>query len=295
MQEYSSAELRSFKKYYTDLLMYICNSVELSSRLFFADLLSHYMIQVIWSLEEPIQQTVKLLDTVEIQISLNPQNFHKFVDVLAKDRPMQHLCDKLRSTCGECDNVCQSTSTDQWCSGVAKLKFTQPVSSVTLPPKTSGEQRMHVHVHVYSEIACTNQLQVTHLVYSQYPHLSHTAYGDYQILVHPLQLLINFTPQLQLIQPQLQPQAAYIYLHPLTCATLLKRPSLPPLNIPPLLPPYLPFSILAQNPHTFNLIFTSILTPLHLYLTPLYLDCPLLPSTLTVPYSPPPPPNSPPP
>ena len=54
-----------------------------------------------------------LLDSVEGQIKMNPQKFYKFVDELEKDSPMQHLCDKLRSTCGECDNVCLSTSTDQ--------------------------------------------------------------------------------------------------------------------------------------------------------------------------------------
>ena len=54
-----------------------------------------------------------LLDSVEGQIKMDPQNFYKFVDELEKDSPMQHLCDKLRSTCGECDNVCLSTSTDQ--------------------------------------------------------------------------------------------------------------------------------------------------------------------------------------
>ena len=85
-----------------------------------------------------------LLDAIETMISMDPHNFYKFVGELEKDSPMQHLCDKLRSTCGECDNVCQSTSTDQWCSGVAQLKSTQPVSSVTLPPNTSGEQRMCV-------------------------------------------------------------------------------------------------------------------------------------------------------
>ena len=70
------------------------------------------------------QKAVELLNATEAVIKINPQIFYKFVDELEKDSPMQHLCDKLRSTCGECDNVCQSTSTDQWCSGVAQLKST---------------------------------------------------------------------------------------------------------------------------------------------------------------------------
>ena len=57
------------------------------------------------------QRVSELLDATETTIQLDPQNFHKFVEKLAKDSSMQHLCDKLRSTCGECDTV--STSTDQ--------------------------------------------------------------------------------------------------------------------------------------------------------------------------------------
>ena len=103
--------------HYTDLLMNIHNPAELSERLFAADLLSIHMIQAIRSLKKPVQQLVKLLDTVEIQISLDPLKFDTFVNEL---RPMQHLCDKLRSTCGECDvseYMCQLTSgVLAWCS-----------------------------------------------------------------------------------------------------------------------------------------------------------------------------------
>ena len=109
MQEYSSAELRSFEQYYTVLLKNIRNPVKLSKGLFSANLLSRYMLQAIGFLEKPQQfQIVKLLDTVKIQISLDPDVFYKFVDVLEKGSSMQHLCDELRSTCGECDNVCLS-------------------------------------------------------------------------------------------------------------------------------------------------------------------------------------------
>ena len=144
IQEYSSAELRSFKMHYTDLLMNIHNLAELSERLFAADLLSFYMIQAICSLKKPVQRLVKLLDTVEIQISLDPLKFDTFVKELRKDRPMQHLCDKLRSTCGECDNVCLSTLTDQWCSGVAQLMEDEVIPAI-LPTRTPSEQRMSVY------------------------------------------------------------------------------------------------------------------------------------------------------
>ena len=146
----SSAELRSFKEHYTDLLMNIHDPAELLKRLFSADLLSYHMIKALRSLKKPGEQikVQKLLDIVEIQISIDPLKFDTFVTELRKDsQPMQHLCDKLRSTCGECDNVCLSTSTDQWCSGLAQLKsqhmdpFDEVVSSMTLPQSTSGEQR----------------------------------------------------------------------------------------------------------------------------------------------------------
>ena len=115
MQESSSAELRSFEKFFTVLLKNIQNPVKLSARLFSADLLSTHILQAICTLEEPAQQTVKLLDTIKIQISLDPDIFYKIVNELEKDNAftMKYLCAKLRSTCGECDNVCLSTSTDQ--------------------------------------------------------------------------------------------------------------------------------------------------------------------------------------
>ena len=132
--------MRAFQKHFADLFEGIQEPVSLSLRLFSAGLLHRDTRRTICSLERPVQQRTELLDAVERQISLDPQNFYKFVDELEKDSPMQHFCDKLRSTCGECDNVCLSTSTDhdQWCSGVAQLK-SHTVLSVTLPPNTSGE------------------------------------------------------------------------------------------------------------------------------------------------------------
>ena len=109
-------------------------------------------------MKKPVEQIVKqLLDTVEMQISMDPLKFDTFVDVLEKDKQLQHLCDKLRSTCCECDNVCLSTSTDQWCSGIAQLKsqhmvsFNEVVSSVTLPQSTSGEQRKYMFMVKYQQ------------------------------------------------------------------------------------------------------------------------------------------------
>ena len=54
-----------------------------------------------------------LLVEMDTTIRLDPSNYHKFMEALEKDSSMQHLCGKLRSTYGECDNVCLSTSTDQ--------------------------------------------------------------------------------------------------------------------------------------------------------------------------------------
>ena len=100
-----SGELRSFHKHFADLFEGIQEPITLSLRLFSVGLLHRDTRRTICSLERPTQQRTELLDAVERQISLDPQNFYKFVNELEKDSPMQHLCDKLRSTCGECDNV----------------------------------------------------------------------------------------------------------------------------------------------------------------------------------------------
>ena len=100
MQE-CSAEYRAFQKYFDDLLESIQNPPTLSARLFSAKLLTKEVRRTICSLEKPMQQRTELLDAVERQIEAVPHNFYKFVEALEKDAPMQHLCDKLRDTCGE--------------------------------------------------------------------------------------------------------------------------------------------------------------------------------------------------
>ena len=97
-----SAEYRSFKEHFADLFEGIQDPVVvLSARLFTADLLDRETRRTICSLVIPAQQRNELLNAVEGRIILDPQNFYKFVDELEKDRPMQHLCHKLRSTLGE--------------------------------------------------------------------------------------------------------------------------------------------------------------------------------------------------
>ena len=96
--------MRTFKKHFADLSDSIQSPTSLATRLYSADLLSRDTRRTICSLQLPTQQVETLLDSVEGQIKMDPQNFYKFVDELERDSPMQHLCDKLRSTCGECDN-----------------------------------------------------------------------------------------------------------------------------------------------------------------------------------------------
>ena len=74
--------------------------------MFSADLLSRDTRRKITQLSLTEQKVSTLLDATETVISLDPQNFYKFVNELEKDSPLQHLCDKLRSTRGECGNVC---------------------------------------------------------------------------------------------------------------------------------------------------------------------------------------------
>ena len=97
-----SAEYRSFKKHFAVLFESIQEPIALSIRLFTAGLLHSETRIAIGSLEQkPAQQRNELLSAVERQIMLDRQSFYKFVDELEKDRPMQHLCEKLRYTCGE--------------------------------------------------------------------------------------------------------------------------------------------------------------------------------------------------
>ena len=100
LQEYS-AEYRAFQKHFGDLFESIQNPPTLSARLFSAELLTGDVRRTICSLEKPTQQLTELLDAVEGQIKVDLHNFYKFVEALEKDAPMQHLCDKLRDTCGE--------------------------------------------------------------------------------------------------------------------------------------------------------------------------------------------------
>ena len=105
----------TFQEYYADLLKSIGDPTSLAAELYSAGLLSRETrinISVDLTLVDS-QKVSVLLDAIETAIRLNPSNYHKFVEALEKDSSMQHLCGKLRSTCGECDNVCLSTSTDQ--------------------------------------------------------------------------------------------------------------------------------------------------------------------------------------
>ena len=113
VQETESAEYRSFQRHYADLLEDIRSPTTLAARLYSDGLLSRHARDKINELTLREQKVTELLVATETAIRLDPSNYHKFVEALEKDSSMQHLCGKLRSTCGECDNVCLSTSTDQ--------------------------------------------------------------------------------------------------------------------------------------------------------------------------------------
>ena len=113
VQETESAEYRSFQRHYADLFKSIGDPTSLAAELYSAGLLSRDTRMNIFDLVLRQQKVSVLLDATETTIRLDPSNYHKFVEALEKDSSMQHLCGKLRSTCGECDDVCLSTSTDQ--------------------------------------------------------------------------------------------------------------------------------------------------------------------------------------
>ena len=112
VQETESAEYRSFRSHCADLSEAIRYPTTLAATLYSAGVLSCETTRKIIELSD-LQKVTELLDATETTIRLDPSNYHKFVEALEKDSSMQHLCGKLRFTCGECDNVCLSTSTDQ--------------------------------------------------------------------------------------------------------------------------------------------------------------------------------------
>ena len=105
LQEHS-AEYRAFRKHFVDLFECIQNPPTLSACLFSMGLLSSAARKKICSFQLQEQQLDCLLGNMEGQVKGSPQNFHKFVEALEKDQSMQHLCDKLRDTCGEYKYVC---------------------------------------------------------------------------------------------------------------------------------------------------------------------------------------------
>ena len=115
VQETESAEYCSFQDHFADLFESIQNPTTLSARLYSAGLLSRETRDKIFTRGVLVdsEKVSVLLVAIDTTIRLDPQKFSKFVEALEKDSSMQHLCGKLRSTCGECDNVCLSTSTDQ--------------------------------------------------------------------------------------------------------------------------------------------------------------------------------------
>ena len=93
-----------------DLFNTINKPTALAVRLFSAGLLSSHARHQIFATERKMSN---LIDAIQASIQLEPQNFYVIVNELDKDSSLKELCGKLRSTCGEYDNVCLSTSTDQ--------------------------------------------------------------------------------------------------------------------------------------------------------------------------------------
>ena len=111
-----SAEYRSFKDHFADLFKSVGDPTSLAAELYAIGILSLDTRNKIFSKGVFVDsdKVCLLLVATETTIRLDPSNYHKFVETLENlDCSMQHLCGKLRSTCGECDNVCLSTSTDQ--------------------------------------------------------------------------------------------------------------------------------------------------------------------------------------
>ena len=113
-----NAGVRAFRTHYNDLLEAFTNPstpAKLSAES--AAQLSDETRKKILGLKRTKQSGSELLDEIEISLRLNVRKFFSFVENLRKENAdiplIQQLCHNLRSTRGECDNVCLSTSTDQ--------------------------------------------------------------------------------------------------------------------------------------------------------------------------------------
>ena len=104
LQEHS-AEICAFQQHFADLFDSIQNIPTVSARLFSVRLLTNATREDICSFPTRREQVNCLLGAVYRCITLDPQNFYKFVEALEMDLPMQHLCGKLRDTCGKQGNI----------------------------------------------------------------------------------------------------------------------------------------------------------------------------------------------
>ena len=109
LKEQTSAEYRSFVKHFEVLSDSIWNLVQdptkLATRLYTADglyPLGRPPSKIISGLPTTGLNSVSaLLDATKTRLRFDSQYFYKLMDELEKESSMQHLCDKLRSTCGE--------------------------------------------------------------------------------------------------------------------------------------------------------------------------------------------------
>ena len=107
-KEHTSAEYRSFVKHLevlSDSIENLAqNPTQLAIRLYSADglyLLGRSPDEIISGLPTTGQKVSALLDATKTRLRFNSQYFYMLVNELEKDSAMRHLCDKLRSTCGE--------------------------------------------------------------------------------------------------------------------------------------------------------------------------------------------------
>ena len=99
-QKTESAEHRSFRRYYADMLDSIDDPTLLAARLYSVDLLSRETRKNISDLTRRQQKVSELLDAVETKIGQDTDNFYEFLEAL-EHISMHDLCGKLRSKCGK--------------------------------------------------------------------------------------------------------------------------------------------------------------------------------------------------
>ena len=92
-------EAKTMRKHYADLTKAIQNPLGLASELYSANVIARNILDsTLESSCTKVEKTMHLLQAVSDQITVNPKDFHCFLDVLRKDSSLQATAELISST-----------------------------------------------------------------------------------------------------------------------------------------------------------------------------------------------------